>query len=155
MANKTNNEIFELLMSTVDKLADIDLYLKNNRKITTTKFDTINERIGLLTNEMKPTPRVKEDVDFEKEILHASPGLEGSNNAKPPSVDYDTPIQTVIVKEPTGKQIAHNGYLYQKLKTCKYGCGNWVAWNNNEKKFQHFSDDFKPIGEVGDCPKYA
>lgn len=50
----TNDELKKLLISTVDKLADMHLFLINNNKIMKGEIITINERITSINEELQP-----------------------------------------------------------------------------------------------------
>lgn len=68
-------------MVSKEEYAELITVITGNKNILVAilnRFDTINESINILFNELKLTPKVREDVDFEKEIRHATPGISGT-----------------------------------------------------------------------------
>lgn len=67
---------------------------------------------------------------------------------------YVTEESKITLRTP----VVYNGKEFTNLKSCKYGCGNWVSFDHFDKNSTewnrpvHFTKALKPIGRG--CPKY-
>ena len=153
MVTKEEKILLEALSSAFTKHgAKVD----NRLDIIKERLDEINEVLdGILKQlvEPKPIQRIAEDVDFEKTIRHASPGIEGTISEEA----YQKAQKTKPKLEPLIHEIEYEGRKYERFMPCKYKCGYWTSWAIDYKKGDnqklHIDPNTKEIYGL-QCPEW-
>ena len=151
----SNDELLVFMKAHEQK---IDKYFE----LTGQQFKLINERItelletedAILKQLVEPKPvKIAEDVDFEKTIRHASPGIEGTISEEA----YQKAQKTKPKLEPLIHEIEYEGRKYERFMPCKYKCGYWTSWAMDYKKGDnqklHINPNTKDIYGL-QCPEW-
>lgn len=88
-----------------------------------------------------------------------------------PDMEYNTRVEEEIIPESNNKPDAETKgeasipplteekksefwtHLGKRYKNCKYGCGNIVSWNYQNRNYDHYTTGYKFISAK--CPLYA
>ena len=133
-------------------LETLSTMIKSIQKIQLT-VDVLREEVFIQRELCKKAP--EKVINFEKVIKKVSPGFGIKDTGAAPKVVEYTKKNGEIGLKIKDDAIIYKEKAYKYLQECKYGCGNYISFDNYKQgqKALHITKELVPIGRY--CPKYG